>query len=945
MKRIFTLLLSISCLIGQAQTLAAWDFETSTAVPSTNPTNGTASSVTVSSGLAATSYVTGVGGAPGKAITTSGFLSSATDFTKYYQFSITPNGGFNMNLSAVTFQTQRSNTGPATWVLRSSLDGYASNIATGSVPTAFAQQTSGVLTSNPAYQGISSETIFRIYGLSATSTGGTMRIDNLIIEGSTAPASTAPLVIVSKSSIAVGNTTVGTPSATQTYNVSGINLTSDITVTAPAEYEISTFGTSGFGPSLNLTQASGSVPVTPIYVRLIGTTLGSFSGDITNTSTGATTKNVALTGSVNPISTSPIINVSVATLSPMTATVGSNSSSQNYTVSGSNLTDNITITAPSGFAVSLSNNVGFGPSITLTQTGGIVNGRTIYVRLTGVTQGSYAGNVTHTSTGATTQNVAVTGNVNPVFTGQNYVHLRGNFHAHTVYSDGETLPTDAYNYAKLSNQMDFLGIAEHNHLTTKNQHILGFQQAAASSSSTFSALYGMEYGVISTGGHMLIYGLNELIGWDAGNNDIFSAKNDFPSLYAIINAHPGAWSSMAHPQSGDYADIIGSMAYSTEADNSIEACAVRNGPSTSVNTSYEDPSSSNFESVYKNMLDKGYHVGPFIDHDNHNITFGRTTPARTVVLAESNTSANILAGVKARRIYASDDWNEKVDFTLSGMNLGSIGNVSGNPSISITVSDPDGEVPSKIEIFYGVPGSNINATVLTSSSNSNTLSYTHAIALNSSYYYYVKVSQTDGNLLWTAPIWATKTSNILPIELVDFKAQLLEETKTVAVTWHVEQTGAATYIVERSVDGKTFDALGKVKGETKGGSYDYSYNDVKPVEGYAYYRLRQIDEDGTFKFSNIVSVYFKPKYLKFKSLSPNPSSDVVNVLFDAEKEVHDYAYFIYDEGGRAILYKKLDITEGENNVSIDISKLPVGLYYLNVGRRDDRIIQTKFVKK
>jgi hypothetical protein len=698
---------------------------------------------------------------------------------------------------------------------------------------------------------------------------------------------------------------------------------------------------SGFAPSLTLTQMAGNVPLTPIYVRLTGTTIGSFMGDISHVSSGATTKNVALTGSVTAIV--PTINVSVLNLSSLLTTEGVASPTANYIVSGSFLTSNIVLNAPTGFEISTSSTSGFLPVLTLNQSGGSVPSTTIYVRLTGVSQGNFNGNITHISTDATSQNVSVTGIVNPPFTGQNFVHLRGNFHAHTNYSDGDGTPAQAYSYAKLSNNFDFLGISEHNHLTTIAQYAQGVAQAAAASSSSFSGLYGMEYGVISTGGHMLIYGINQLVGWDAGNFEIESPKDDFPSLYSIINARPDAWASMAHPQSGDYNNVT-TTAYNTAADNAIAGCAVRNGPSTSINTTYTDPSTSSFESVYKNMLDLGYHVAPFIDHDNHNTTFGRTTPARTVVLAQSNTPSNILKAVKARRVYTSDDWNEKIDFTLNGLNLGSIGNVNGNPSISIIVSDPDSETPSKIEIFFGLPGSNINATLLTSNTNANTLNYTHPTALNSTFYYYVKVTQTDGDVLWTAPIWATKTSNTLPIELVDFKAALQEKSKSVAVTWRAEQTGAALYELERSADGQTFEPIGKVQGESKGGAYNYAFMDLKPLEGYSYYRLKQIDEDESFKFSKIVSIYFKPKYLTLKSISPNPTPDAVNIVFDSEKETYEYAYFIYDETGSAILYKKINVTEGENNVNIDVSKLPNGLYFLNIGKRDDRIIQTRFVK-
>jgi hypothetical protein len=76
-------------------------------------------------------------------------------------------------------------------------------------------------------------------------------------------------------------------------------------------------------------------------------------------------------------------------------------------VSGGNLTANITVTAPTGFEVSTSAGAGYGPSVTLTQSGGTVASTTVYVRLAAATNaGTYSGSVVVASSGATSQNIA-----------------------------------------------------------------------------------------------------------------------------------------------------------------------------------------------------------------------------------------------------------------------------------------------------------------------------------------------------------------------------------------------------------------------------------------------------------------------------------------------------------------------------------------------------------
>jgi uncharacterized repeat protein (TIGR02543 family) len=88
----------------------------------------------------------------------------------------------------------------------------------------------------------------------------------------------------------------GTPSAEQSYTVSGSHLTDDIEITAPADFEISTTSGSGFSSSVTLSQVDGMVTATPIYVRFNRATKGTSSGNIVHTSTGATTRNVAVSG-------------------------------------------------------------------------------------------------------------------------------------------------------------------------------------------------------------------------------------------------------------------------------------------------------------------------------------------------------------------------------------------------------------------------------------------------------------------------------------------------------------------------------------------------------------------------------------------------------------------------------------------------------------------------
>jgi hypothetical protein len=100
---------------------------------------------------------------------------------------------------------------------------------------------------------------------------------------------------VNSNSISTFSQTLGTPSSEQSFTVSGTNLTNNITVTAPTNYEISLSSGSGFASSVQVNQTSGTVPTTTIYVRLNAAAVGAYSGDITLTS-GALNETVAVTG-------------------------------------------------------------------------------------------------------------------------------------------------------------------------------------------------------------------------------------------------------------------------------------------------------------------------------------------------------------------------------------------------------------------------------------------------------------------------------------------------------------------------------------------------------------------------------------------------------------------------------------------------------------------------
>jgi len=366
-----------------------------------------------------------------------------------------------------------------------------------------------------------------------------------------------------------------------------------------------------------------------------------------------------------------------------------------------------------------------------------------------------------------------------------YNYYFGNLHAHSSYSDGNKdnaayTPINDYAYAAQSQGMDFLGISEHNHFSSLDNpgnelanYRSGVAQAALfnAANPNFLALYGMEWGVIKGGGHVLIYGdgLSELFGWESNvngttgpNYDIYVPKSTYlgsEGLFKVVNdfSAKNAFATLAHPNSSDF-DNLANIPYDPAADDAISGTAVESGPSTSTNTTYSNPGASMFYLwYYQKLLSKGYHLGPTIDHDNHNTTFGRHTAARTAVLAPSLTQSEIIKSVRDMHFYATEDMDAKVDFTINTKIMGSIFEDRNAPSINVSLTDPTNNTSNAlIRVMYGQPGTGVFPVVIDSVYGSSLSFVDNNLANNATGYYYIDITNGSSRIV-TSPIWYTRT--------------------------------------------------------------------------------------------------------------------------------------------------------------------------------------------
>ena len=176
---LLTLLLAVG---ARAQTAANWNFNAT--LSGTPGSNLTTPAVTIGSAIPSNAFNGG-----GEFYGQDGWPTGAIDPNAYLQFSVSPNTGYYMVLNTVTMIVRRSNTGtpagagPNNWALRSSLDGYTTNLATNSMTYNYATY---AVTLPAAFQSLTSGVTFRLYGYNTTiNSGGNSRLvlDNISVQG------------------------------------------------------------------------------------------------------------------------------------------------------------------------------------------------------------------------------------------------------------------------------------------------------------------------------------------------------------------------------------------------------------------------------------------------------------------------------------------------------------------------------------------------------------------------------------------------------------------------------------------------------------------------------------------------------------------------------------------------------------------------------------------
>ena len=201
----------------------------------------------------------------------------------------------------------------------------------------------------------------------------------------------------------------------------------------------------------------------------------------------------------------------------------------------------------------------------------------------------------------------------------------------------------------------------------------------------------------------------------------------------------------------------------------------------------------------------------------------------------------------------------------------------------------------------------------------------------------VQSQRSGGSYGCTASSWntiSTWTVNCaLPVIINTISATSSKSDAIVAWSTATE-LNVSRFVIERSIDGSSFSDIGTVNAVGIGAN-NYQFTDNAPVNGVNYYRLKSIDNNGSFTYSKVVSVSLLTN--NQLSVFPNPTTDKITVNGN-----HIASVQVVDNMGRITIaqtYK--DVT----NPVLSVSGLPVGVYHLRVQTTDGKISGIGFVKK
>jgi len=424
----------------------------------------------------------------------------------------------------------------------------------------------------------------------------------------------------------------------------------------------------------------------------------------------------------------------------------------------------------------------------------------------------------------------------------------GQLHSHTQYSDGAGSLESALSYVKNlpdTANVDFVAFTDHSNYFDSTSAanpegaLYDMSLASASSQQTWKsykdavaafnaenagsmvAMAGFEMTWSGGPGHINTFNTPGIV---SRNNSTLNNKTKdagMQAYYKLLSQPEGAnaLSQFNHPGTtfGNFIDfgywdaVIDTRMYMVEVGNG-EGQIGAGG----YYPSYEQ---------YIMALDKGWHVAPTNNQDNHKGRWGNANDARDVVLTDDFTEDGIYEAIRNRRMYATEDKNLELDYTVNGNMMGSIIDVPEKLSFEVSFNDPDRtDSIAKVELV-----ANSGKVAYTWDNAADLAKGSVSVTLDPEYtYYFVRVTEGDGDLAVTAPVWVGES-----LKLGISKAEcgtstpVTDEELTITTTFFNSEAKPATiksitYTIGNETIGTVTDAIALAASSTQDVEFKYT---------------------------------------------------------------------------------------------------------------------------
>ncbi|GIP33468.1 CehA/McbA family metallohydrolase [Paenibacillus sp. J2TS4] len=317
----------------------------------------------------------------------------------------------------------------------------------------------------------------------------------------------------------------------------------------------------------------------------------------------------------------------------------------------------------------------------------------------------------------------------------------GNLHSHTGFSDGQGVPEAAFDYARYTAGLDFLALTEHSNLYDhyldwdKSRKLAEIQQMADSKTEdgAFLALVGSETTWYNQFGHMNTFNIEFFI------NAYETQYNEIPLYYQTLKQYPDSIHQWNHPWSSGKRHLDGFEPYDAQLDDVLHLLEVNPIESKELGGLH----------YYIMALDKGWHVSPAGNQDNHHRQWGTQNNLRTAVLVDQLTREHFFDAVRHNRVYFTSALHLKVWFRVNGAIMGS--RIKRTDTLDFDIKALYGKDTGRRIVKAEILGEH-GHVLHTIEIDDRQLDCQFSLPCESRYYL-VKMTQDDGEFAATSPVW------------------------------------------------------------------------------------------------------------------------------------------------------------------------------------------------